>query len=321
MIQTGAQSRDEHDEMNFRWTVKEEQANERIDKYVTQLLGGDISRSQVQLWVHKQAILRNGHPVKSSDKVMVADTITVHVPLVEDVDIIAEPIPLDIYFEDEAMMVINKPRGMVVHPAFGHTSGTIVNALLYHCQDLSGINGEYRPGIVHRIDKDTSGLLMIAKHDRAHVHLAKQLQEHSVIRKYMAIVHGRLAHEQGTITAPIGRDVHHRKRYTVTNHHSKHAVTHFKVLERFQIATLIKVQLETGRTHQIRVHMKYIGHPLIGDPLYTRKTTAVSLKGQALHAMTLGFIHPITGKKLEFTAPLPADMNEELSFLRNGSQK
>ncbi|MNJ44274.1 Ribosomal large subunit pseudouridine synthase D [compost metagenome] len=231
-------------------------------------------------------------------------------------EIAAEDIPLDIYFEDRDVIVVNKPRGMVVHPAPGHSSGTLVNALMAHCQDLSGINGELRPGIVHRIDKDTSGLLMAAKNDKAHASLAAQLKEHSVTRKYLALVHGNLSHDQGTVDAPIGRDPHDRKMYTVIDRNSKHAVTHFHVVERFGDYTLLELKLETGRTHQIRVHMKFIGHPLVGDPMYGR-SKGIKFDGQALHAAVLGFVHPATGEYMEFTAPIPADMEDMLHSLRS----
>jgi 23S rRNA pseudouridine1911/1915/1917 synthase len=228
-----------------------------------------------------------------------------------------EAIPLDIVYEDADVVVINKPRGMVVHPAAGHPSGTVVNALLHHCRDLSGINGVMRPGIVHRIDKDTSGLLMAAKNDFAHLSLAAQLKDHTVIRRYRAIVYGDIPHDRGTIDAPLGRAPHDRKLFTVTDKGGKHAVTHFSVLERFGDYTFVELQLETGRTHQIRVHMKYIGYPLVGDPVYGgRSGRTLGMTGQALHAGTLGFVHPRTGKQLEFSVPLPDDMKQVLHILR-----
>ncbi|SYX82599.1 RluA family pseudouridine synthase [Paenibacillus alvei] len=301
----------------YIWTVESANAKDRIDKFITESIEEEVSRSQVQLWIRDQHVLVNGNPVKPNYKVAAEDVITLTMPEPESADIVAEDIPLDVYFEDKDVIVINKPRGMVVHPAPGHTSGTVVNALMYHCRDLSGINGELRPGIVHRIDKDTSGLLMAAKHDRAHVHLAAQLKEHSVTRKYVALVHGNVPHDQGTIDAPIGRDTHDRKMYTVTENNSKHAVTHFKVMERFGDATLVELQLETGRTHQIRVHMKFIGHPLVGDPMYSRGTRGLTMNGQALHAMTLGFVHPASGETVELHAPLPEDMENLLHSIRN----
>ncbi|NIK68475.1 RluA family pseudouridine synthase [Paenibacillus sp. BK720] len=294
-----------------------EQAGERIDKFVTDSLNEDsISRTQVQEWIKSGAVLVNQNAVKPNYKLSSGDLIAIRVPEPEDAAIEAEDIPLDIVYEDADVIVINKPRGMVVHPAPGHSSGTVVNALMHHCKDLSGINGVLRPGIVHRIDKDTSGLLMAAKNDLAHVSLAGQLKEHSVSRKYIALVHGNLPHDQGTIDAPIGRDQNDRKLFTVTDRNSKHAVTHFVVLERIaDDYTIVELQLETGRTHQIRVHMKYIGYPLAGDPMYGRNKT-VALKGQALHAAVLGFKHPRTGEFLEFEAPIPADMEHVINSLR-----
>jgi 23S rRNA pseudouridine1911/1915/1917 synthase len=228
-----------------------------------------------------------------------------------------ENIPLEIIYEDSDVVVINKPRGMVVHPAVGHPSGTVVNALLYHCKDLSGINGVMRPGIVHRIDKDTSGLLMVAKNDLSHASLAAQLKEHTVNRRYLALVYGVMQHDKGTVDAPIGRATNDRKLYVVTDKNSKHSVTHFAVLERFDEYTLLELKLETGRTHQIRVHMKYIGFPLVGDPVYGGKSgRTLGMKGQALHAGVLGFNHPRTQEYMEFTVPIPEDMEHSLGILR-----
>lgn len=297
------------------WTVTAEFHKERIDKYITESIEDNVSRSQIQLWIQDGHALVNGRVVKSNYKLAEGDRITLTIPEVATVDIQPENIPLDIAYEDHDVIVINKPRGMVVHPAPGHSSGTVVNALMYHCKDLSGINGELRPGIVHRIDKDTSGLLMAAKNDQAHASLAAQLKDHSVTRKYIAIVHGNIAHDHGTIDAPIGRDAGDRKMYTVTDKNSKHAVTHFLVLERFGDYTMVELKLETGRTHQIRVHMKFIGHPLVGDPMYGR-SKGMQMDGQALHAAVLGFMHPKTQKYLEFDAPIPADMEHLLDRLR-----
>lgn len=263
------------------WTVTDAEAGERIDKYITESLEEPVSRSQVQLWIRDAHMLVNGRSVKPNYKVGAGDEIELRIPEPASTDIVPEEIPLDIYYEDADVIVINKPRGMVVHPAPGHLSGTVVNALMHHCRDLSGINGELRPGIVHRIDKDTSGLLMAAKNDRAHTELAAQLKAHTVLRKYKALVHGNLAHDHGTIDAPIGRDPHDRKMFAVTDRNSKRAVTHFQVAERFGDVTLVELQLETGRTHQIRVHMKYIGHPLVGDPMYTRGVRGLTMNGQA----------------------------------------
>lgn len=311
-VQAGEEGREP-----YMWTVDPEHAKDRIDKFITESIEEEVSRSQVQLWIRDGHVLVNGQPVKPNHKVTAAEVITLVMPEPELANITAEDIPLDVYYEDQDVIVMNKSRGMVVHPAPGHTTGTLVNALMHHCRDLSGINGKLRPGIVHRIDKDTSGLLMAAKNDRAHVHLAEQLKEHSVTRKYVALVHGNVPHDQGTIAVPIGRDTYDRKMYTVTENNSKHAVTHFRVLERFGDASLIELLLETGRTHQIRVHMKFIGHPLVGDPMYSRGTRGLTMNGQALHAMTLGFVHPTTGDALEFHAPIPEDMESLLQSIRN----
>ncbi|GIP41962.1 putative RNA pseudouridine synthase YlyB [Paenibacillus sp. J45TS6] len=297
------------------WTVTADYAKERIDKYITESMD-DVSRSQVQLWIADGHVTVNGAKVKSNYKLSEGDNITVIVPEPTAVEIIPENIPLNVVYEDASVIVVNKQRGLVVHPAPGHTSGTLVNALMYHCKDLSGINGELRPGIVHRIDKDTSGLLMAAKNDKAHASLAAQLKEHSVNRRYIALVHGHVQHDQGTVDAPIGRDTNDRKMFTVTDRNSKEAITHFTVLERLGDYTLLELKLETGRTHQIRVHMKFIGHPLVGDPMYGRNK-GIKMNGQALHAQTLGFVHPDTGEQMEFTAPLPQDMEDVLASLRS----
>lgn len=298
------------------WIVAEGNARERIDKYVTEALEDEISRSQVQLWIGSGHVVVNGSPVKANYKLNEGDKVNVTVPEPEVTDLIAQDIPIEVAYEDSDVIVVNKARGMVVHPAVGHPSGTLVNALMYHCKDLSGINGEIRPGIVHRIDKDTSGLIMAAKNDASHASLSAQLKEHSVTRRYIAVVHGNLSHDKGTVDAPIGRDPHDRKLYTVTEKNSKRSVTHFTVLERFGDCTLLELQLETGRTHQIRVHMKFIGHPLVGDPVYGR-SKGTTMNGQALHAAVLGFVHPSTGEYKEFSAPIPADMEELLFTLRS----
>ncbi|WP_339250174.1 RluA family pseudouridine synthase [Paenibacillus sp. FSL P2-0136] len=298
------------------WIVAEGNARERIDKYVTEALEDEISRSQVQLWIGSGHVVVNGSPIKANYKLNEGDKVTVTVPEPEVTDLIAQDIPIEVAYEDSDVIVVNKARGMVVHPAVGHPSGTLVNALMYHCKDLSGINGEIRPGIVHRIDKDTSGLIMAAKNDASHASLSAQLKEHSVTRRYIAVVHGNLSHDKGTVDAPIGRDPHDRKLYTVTEKNSKRSVTHFTVLERFGDCTLLELQLETGRTHQIRVHMKFIGHPLVGDPVYGR-SKGTTMNGQALHAAVLGFVHPSTGEYKEFSAPIPADMEELLFTLRS----
>ncbi|WNQ13534.1 RluA family pseudouridine synthase [Paenibacillus aurantius] len=297
------------------WTVAAEEAGERIDKYLAESMEDGVSRSQIQQWIKEGHALVNGREVKANYKLQAEDQILLTVPEPAELEIEAEDIPLEIIYEDRDVIVINKPRGMVVHPAPGHYSGTVVNALQFHCKDLSGINGVMRPGIVHRIDKDTSGLLMAAKNDAAHQSLAGQLKEHSVTRKYTAVVHGIMPHDHGTVDAPIGRDPHDRKLFTVTDRNSKHAVTHFVVVERLEPFTVLELKLETGRTHQIRVHMKFIGHPLVGDPAYGRPKDR-EMQGQALHAAVLGFKHPRTDEYLEFQAPLPEDMKQLLDRLR-----
>lgn len=290
--------------------VAEEKA--RIDKWMSEQ--SDWSRSQIQDWIKAGDLLVNGQVVKPNYKLQVGDEVVVTVPEAVELQVLPENIPLDVVFEDEDVIVVNKARGMVVHPAAGHTSGTLVNALLYHCDDLSGINGVKRPGIVHRIDKDTTGLLMVAKNDKAHESLAQQLKDRTIKREYIALVHGELVHELGSIEAPIGRDTNDRQRMTVTDKNAKEAVTHFRLLERYKDFTLVECKLETGRTHQIRVHMRYIGHPLAGDPKYGPRRT-IELNGQALHAATLGFHHPRTNEWLEFEAKLPTDFEAELAKL------
>ncbi|NQF14033.1 MULTISPECIES: RluA family pseudouridine synthase [Brevibacillus] len=298
----------------YDWTVDPTDANERIDKFIT-LQNEDWSRSQVQAWVKEGRVTVNGEPIKNNYKLQAEDEVTLRVPPPKEMAIQPEEMSLDIVYEDSDVVVVNKPRGLVVHPAPGHYSGTLVNGLLAHCKDLSGINGVLRPGIVHRIDKDTSGLLMVAKNDKAHMGLAEQLKAHTVNRKYVALVHGVIPHEMGTIEAPIGRDPKNRQQMAVVFENSKPAVTHFIVLERFKEYTLVELKLETGRTHQIRVHMKYIDYPLAGDPKYGPKNT-LELDGQALHAKTLGFIHPRTGEQLEFEAPMPKEMLDVIEVLR-----
>ncbi|MBU8915349.1 RluA family pseudouridine synthase [Neobacillus sp. 114] len=295
-------------------TILEEQKGDRIDKVISGL-NEEWSRTQVQDWIKEGNVLVNGKNVKTNYKCSVSDFIVISIPEPEELDVVPEEMDLDIYYEDKDVLVVNKPKGMVVHPAPGHLTGTLVNGLMAHCKDLSGINGVLRPGIVHRIDKDTSGLLMVAKNDLAHESLVNQLVEKSVTRKYKAIVHGVIPHEYGTIDAPLGRDPKDRQSMTVVDN-GKHAVTHFRVLELFNEFTFVECQLETGRTHQIRVHMKYIGYPLAGDPKYGPRKT-LDLNGQALHAGLLGFIHPRTNEYLEFEAPLPEDFEELLDRLRN----
>ncbi|CAG9607485.1 RluA family pseudouridine synthase [Pseudoneobacillus rhizosphaerae] len=294
--------------------IHEDQKNDRIDKAISSI-NEEWSRSQVQQWIKEGHVLVNGLKVKTNYKCSVNDQVEIIIPEPEELDVVAEEMNLDIYFEDSDVLVVNKPKGMVVHPAPGHSSGTLVNGLMAHCTDLSGINGVLRPGIVHRIDKDTSGLLMVAKSDLAHESLVNQLVAKTVTRKYKAIVHGHIPHDYGTIDAPLGRDTRDRQSMTVVDN-GKHAVTHFHVIERFKDFTYVECQLETGRTHQIRVHMKYIGFPLVGDPKYGPRKT-LDINGQALHAGLLGFNHPRTNEYLEFEAPLPAEFEELLLNLRN----
>ncbi|NHC39591.1 RluA family pseudouridine synthase [Bacillus sp. MM2020_1] len=295
-------------------TILEEQKGDRIDKVISNL-DPEWSRTQVQQWIKDGNILVNGQQIKTNYKCSTNDQIVITIPDPEELDVLPEDLNLEIYYEDKDVLVVNKPRGMVVHPAPGHISGTLVNGLMYHCKDLSGINGVLRPGIVHRIDKDTTGLLMVAKNDMAHESLVNQLVAKTVTRKYKAIVHGVIPHDFGTVDAPLGRDTKDRQSMTVVDH-GKHAVTHFHVIERFKDFTFVECQLETGRTHQIRVHMKYIGYPLAGDPKYGPKKT-LEIEGQALHAGVLGFNHPRTNEYLEFEAPLPEDIEMLLTQLRN----
>lgn len=284
----------------------------RLDKALADLT--DLSRSQANDEIKKGTVLVNGEPVKAKYTVKEGDIISYQLPEEEILDYEAEDIPIDIVYEDEDLAIINKAQGMVVHPSAGHSSGTLVNALLYHIKDLSTINGVVRPGIVHRIDKDTSGLLMIAKNDKAHHILADELKAKKSLRKYLAIVHGNLPNDRGMIEAPIGRSEKDRKKQAVTAK-GKDAITRFQVVERFGDFTLVELSLETGRTHQIRVHMAYIGHPVAGDPLYgPRKTLAGN--GQFLHAQTLGFTHPSTGEMVTFTAEPPVIFRQTLENLR-----
>ena len=285
----------------------------RWDKALADLT--ELSRSQANEAIKNGNILVNGKAVKAKYSVKEGDLVTYDLPEPEVLEYEAEDIPLDIVYEDDDVAVVNKPQGMVVHPSVGHTSGTLVNALMYHIHDLSSINGVVRPGIVHRIDKDTSGLLMIAKNDRAHQALAEELKDKKSLRKYLAIVHGNISNDRGVIEAPIGRSEKDRKKQAVTAK-GKPAVTHFKVLERFGNYTLVELTLETGRTHQIRVHMAYIGHPVAGDPLYGPRKTLKG-NGQFLHAQTLGFTHPTTGESLRFSVEPPAIFQETLENLRH----
>lgn len=300
----------------FTFGTEREDVGCRIDVFIAENMEL-ISRSGVQRLIEEGQVRLNGAAVKANYKLREKDVIDVEVPDAKTVDILPENIPLNILYEDKDVIVVNKPQGMVVHPAPGHTTGTLVNALLYHCGDeLSGINGEKRPGIVHRIDKDTSGVLMIAKNDAAHQSLAEQLAEHSITRKYNAIVFNGFQEEEGTVDQPIGRNPLDRKKMAITQKHSRKAVTHYRVIERMGNFTLIEAQLETGRTHQIRVHLTFIGHPLLGDLVYGPKKQPFHLDGQALHARVLGFVHPTTGQYMEFEAPLPESFEKLLMRIK-----
>lgn len=282
----------------------------RIDKYLMNEL--DYSRSKIQRMINSSNILVNDKEVKTSYNLHIGDEITINEEYKEVLEVKPEDIPLDIYYEDEYLLVVNKPSGMVVHPAAGNYKSTLVNALMYHCNNnLSSVNGDVRPGIVHRIDKDTSGLLLVAKNDEVHNDLAEQIANKTVTRKYIALVQGIINEDTATIDAPIGRDDTDRKKMAVTDKNSKDAVTHFRVLKRYEKSTLIECNLETGRTHQIRVHLNYIGHPIVNDPVYGFKKLDDKEFGQMLHAKTIGFIHPITKKYLEFTSN-PPDKFEEI---------
>ncbi|EHT8060360.1 RluA family pseudouridine synthase [Staphylococcus pseudintermedius] len=286
---------------------------QRIDKILTEF-NSEWSRSQLQEWIKEGLIEVNGKAVKSNYKLKLGDRIEITEKEVVEADIQAENLNLDIYYEDDDVAIVYKPKGMVVHPSPGHYTGTLVNGLMYQIKNLSGINSEIRPGIVHRIDKDTSGLLMVAKNDVAHRSLVEQLMAKTVKRKYIALVHGHIPHEFGTIDAPIGRNKNDRQSMAVVDD-GKEAVTHFNVIETFKNYTLVECELETGRTHQIRVHMKYIGYPLVGDPKYGPKKT-LEIGGQALHAGLIGFEHPKTGEYIERFAPLPAEFEAVIEQVR-----
>lgn len=285
--------------------VDETYMDERLDKFLSAMLP-DQSRSYLQKIIKDGNVLVNGEPKKSSYRLEDGDEVTADLPELKSPDIEPENIPLDILYEDDSILMVNKPKGMVVHPSAGHYTGTLVNAVLWHCQgQLSGINGVSRPGIVHRIDKDTTGVLVVCKNDAAHNAVAAQLKEHSITRKYRTIVHGVIKEDEGTVDAPIGRHPTERKKMASGVKNGKRAVTHYRVLERFQGYTYVECQLETGRTHQIRVHMASIHHPLLGDTVYGPAKDSHHLEGQTLHAMVLGLIHPVTGEYLEVEAPLP----------------
>lgn len=310
----------------FEIQIDEETAGRRLDVVLSSCLE-EISRSYVQKLIERGSVTVNGDFCNEKKwKTKVGDLIAIEIPDPESPDVMPENIPLDIVYEDDDVIIVDKPAGLVVHPANGNASGTLVNALLFHCgEHLSSINGVIRPGIVHRIDKDTSGLLMVAKSDRAHVSLSEQLAEHSITRRYVAIVYNSFKEDEGTVDAPIGRDPGSRIKNAVLMpgtkgaDSAKRAVTHYRVLERFGRYTMIEARLETGRTHQIRVHMSYIGHPLLGDQLYGPAKNKAGAKRQMLHAKVLGFMHPVSGEYMEFESPLPEDMEKVIAKTRRES--
>lgn len=290
----------------FQFLITEEYDGERIDKSISELTEETVSRSYLQKRIKEEQVFVNGKTVKASYRLKTDDYVSFEIPENIDPEIMPENIPLSILYEDEDIIVVDKPKGMVVHPSSGHFEHTLVNALLFHCKDsLSGINGVLRPGIVHRIDKDTTGSIIVCKNDESHKRIAKQLKEHTIVRKYRAICYGVLKDDEGTINAPIGRDKKDRKKMAVNEVNGKNAITHYRVLERFREYTYIECRLETGRTHQIRVHMASIGHPLLGDEVYTNRKCPYQLTGQTLHAYILGFVHPRSNEYIETTAPLP----------------
>ena len=300
----------------LEFTAAPADAGQRLDRWLAGQAGAP-SRSALQGLMEAGFVRRNGAPANKKDKLAAGDRITLTLPDPQPIEAQPQNIPLDIVYEDDHLLVVNKPKGMVVHPAPGNPDGTLVNALLYHCRGrLSGVGGAIRPGIVHRIDKDTSGLLVVAKDDLTHQGLSEQMAVHAIHRVYHAVVYGNIRQDTGTIEAPIGRDPRDRKRMAVTPGQGKRACTHWQVLERFGRFTLLACRLETGRTHQIRVHMAHIGHPLAGDPVYGPRSVIRDLQGQCLHAKELGFRHPVTGQELRFDSPLPAYFTTFLERLR-----
>lgn len=300
------------------FVVEAEQEGVRLDKYLS-LIYPDFSRAFFQKLIKNAQITVNECVQKASYCVRIDDIVKVHIPDAVETTIEPEDIPLDILYEDEDLLIVNKPKGMVVHPSAGHYSGTLVNAIMYHCKDsLSGINGEIRPGIVHRIDMDTTGSLIVCKNDESHIHIAEQIKEHSVNRIYVGIVCGNIKEDSGTVEGAIGRHPIERKKMAINEKNGKPAITHYKVLERFGNYTYMQFQLETGRTHQIRVHMASIGHPLLGDELYSSgRSPFKHLQGQCLHAKTIGFVHPRTHKYMEYSAPLPEYFEKLLCLLKS----
>ena len=306
--------------MSIEFVIEDSVMGERIDKFLSDSLP-DVSRSYIQNLIKDGQVTVNNKTVKSNYKLNTGDLLSMQEPQLQEPDIEAEDIPIDILYEDSDLLVVNKPKGMVVHPSAGHYTGTLVNALMHYCKDdLSGINGVLRPGIVHRIDMDTTGSLLVCKNDFTHNAIAEQLKVHSITRVYHAIVHGVLKNDVGTINAPIGRHPIDRKKMSINEKNGKEAVTHYKVLKRFKNFTYIECRLETGRTHQIRVHMSSISHPLLGDTVYGPAKSPFKLQGQTLHAKTIGIIHPRTGEYLQVDAPLPEYFSDLLKKLENSIQ-
>lgn len=297
-------------------TAEAEDAGTRADVFLAAKLG--VSRSNMQKLLEDGRVKRGEKIIKANYKVRAGEMFVVDIPEPEPIEAVPENIPLDIIYEDDDVVVLNKARGMVVHPAPGNYTGTLVNALLYHCSNLSGINSAIRPGIVHRLDKDTSGIMIVAKNDAAHISLSQQIQSKTAVRTYLAVVRGNIKTDSGTIETQIARDKTDRKKMTVVKEGGRDAITDYEVLERFGKYTLVRCKLRTGRTHQIRVHMEYLGYPLVGDPKYSPMKTPFGIKGQALHSHTLEFTHPRTGERMEFEAPLPEDMHKIITRLHNG---
>lgn len=297
-------------------TAEAEDAGTRADVFLAAKLG--VSRSNVQKLLEDGRVKRGEKIIKANYKVRAGEMFVVDIPEPEPIEAVPENIPLDIIYEDDDVVVLNKARGMVVHPAPGNYTGTLVNALLYHCSNLSGINSAIRPGIVHRLDKDTSGIMIVAKNDAAHISLSQQIQSKTAVRTYLAVVRGNIKTDSGTIETQIARDKTDRKKMAVVKEGGREAITDYEVLERFGKYTLVRCKLRTGRTHQIRVHMEYLGYPLVGDPKYSPMKTPFGIKGQALHSHTLEFTHPRTGERMKFEAPLPEDMHKIITRLHNG---
>lgn len=297
-------------------TAETEDAGTRADVFLAAKLG--VSRSNMQKLLEDGRVKRGEKIIKANYKVRAGEMFVVDIPEPEPIEAVPENIPLDIIYEDDDVVVLNKARGMVVHPAPGNYTGTLVNALLYHCSNLSGINSAIRPGIVHRLDKDTSGIMIVAKNDAAHISLSQQIQSKTAVRTYLAVVRGNITTDSGTIETQIARDKTDRKKMAVVKEGGRDAITDYEVLERFGKYTLVRCKLRTGRTHQIRVHMEYLGYPLVGDPKYSPMKTPFGIKGQALHSHTLEFTHPRTGERMKFEAPLPEDMHKIITRLHNG---